>query len=295
MTAILGIISNKGILEVRPLEYHEYENFTTARTKLFKFAKRQELFRLVDINYREYKSVLNEYFQIHCEQSNTVGLYLEGMTFNINRLVINFLSSIFPFLDHSRECLSNENPEELENFDKLTNWYYDNYFSYRFLYKLRNYAQHVGMPIVGIETLSEMLDPNPLKVNHGLKTITLKKDLLKFKKWGTVKDEIPQLPEKINIDPYIDEMIYCIKKINVTLSGKEEFIELLHHTAFLDTLVKEARVKGGEGSIPCIFLQIENIDDTDGLSIYFSDRLRLTYEHFPLNAMELVDSLNLNS
>ncbi len=44
---------------------------------------------------------------------------------------------------------------QLENFDKLCIWYYDNYFSYRFLYKLRNYSQHVGMPIVGLETFSK--------------------------------------------------------------------------------------------------------------------------------------------
>ncbi len=113
MVAILGVMSSKEILEVRPLEDFEYEKFVTSSTKLLEFAKRQELFRLVDANYREYKNVLNEYFKIHCENSNIDGSYLEGMTFNINRLVINFLSSIFPFLGHSRERLSNEKPEEL--------------------------------------------------------------------------------------------------------------------------------------------------------------------------------------
>lgn len=281
MTAILGAIG-KEILEVGQLENFEYQGFKTASTKLSEFTKKQELFRLVDTNYREYKSVLSEYFKIHCEKSGIGGSYLEGMTFNINRLVINFLSSIFPFLDYSRERLSNEKPEELENFDNLTHWYYDSCFSYRFLYKLRNYSQHVGMPIIGIGTLSEMVNPNPLETNHGLKTITLKKDLLKFKKWGTVKDEIPTLPEKIDIDPYIDEMMYCIKKINASLYGKEETIELLKHAAFLDNLVKET--KSEEGT-PVIIIHAEVVDDG----------LRLTCDHFPFNAMELVDLLSLSS
>ncbi len=124
---------------------------------------------------------------------------------------------------------------------------------------------------------------NPLEVDHGLKAITLRKDLLKFKKWSMVKDEIPMLPEKIDIDPYVDEMMYCIKKINATLYGKEEFIELLHHTAFLHKLIKEAKSKGGTP----VLLNAEIIGNTD--------KLRLTYEHFPLNAMELVDLLNLSS
>jgi hypothetical protein len=281
MTEILGVISNKQILEVRPLENFEYEKFKIGSSKLSEFTKKQELFRLVDTNYREYKTVLNEYFNIHCEKSDIVGSYLEGMIFNLNRLAINFLSSIFPFLDHSRERLSNEKPEKLENFDNLTHWYYDNYFSYRFLYKLRNYSQHVGMPITGMGTLSEMVNPNPLEANHVLKTVTLKKDLLKFKKWGTVKDEISTLPEKIDIDPYIDEMMYCIKKINASLYEKEETIELLNHTAFLDNLVKEAKSKGGT---PVVIIHAEVTDNG----------LRLTYDHFPVNAMELVDLLNLS-
>lgn len=285
-------MSGKEVLEVRPLEDIEYQKFVTASTKLFEFAKRQELFRLVDANYKEYKNVLNEYFKIHCENSNIDGSYLEGMVFNINRLVLNFLSSFFPFLDQSRKRLSKGKPEKLQNFDKSCSWCYDNYFSYRFLYKLRNYSQHVGLPIIGLETSSEMMNLNPFEVDHRLKTITLKKDLLKFDKWGTVKEEIPLLPEEIDLDPYIDEMMYCIEKINATLYEKEEFIELLQHTAFLYTLVREASIKGG---IPCIFLQIEDINDTDELKIHFSERRRLTIGRFPLNAMELIDLLNLSS
>ena len=295
MTQVLGVMSIKGILEVRPLEDIEYQRYVIARTKLFEFAKKQEIFRLVDANYMEYKNVLNEYFKIHCENSNIVGDYLEGMIFNINRLVLNFLFAVRTFLDHAETNLKRTYGEESENFKifkKSCSSCFDTYFSYRFLSYFRNYSQHVGMPIHGLNTLSEMATPNPLEVDHRLEIITLREELLKFDGWRKIKDEIPHLPEEVDVDPYIDEMMYCIKKINATLYGKEEFLELLQHTAFLDKLVKEASIKDG---IPCVFLQIENISNTCKLRLHFSEMFRLTIDRFPLNAMELVDLLNLRS
>ena len=64
-----------------------------------------------------------------------------------------------------------------------------------------------------------------------------------------MKDEISRLPDQIDINPYIDELMHCIEKINDTLFGRVEFIELLQHTAFLDKLVKEASIREGN---PCI-------------------------------------------
>ncbi len=142
-----------------------------------------------------------------------------------------------------------------------------------------------------------MVNLNPLKFDHMLKTVAMKNDLLKYDKWGKykefeIKDEINLLPEKIDIDPYIDEMMYCIEKINVTLCGKDEFIELLQHTAFLDKLVKEASIKGG---IPCVFRQMQKFSNADELGLHFSEKFNFRIYQFPLSEMELIDSLNIRS
>lgn len=110
MTPDLGAVLYEGNskvlpLAIRPLEDLEYQEFVTARTKLFRFARRQELFRLVYANYIEYKNVLNEYFKTHCEKSSMNGSYLEDTIFDINRLVLNFLSAIRTFLDHAETYL----------------------------------------------------------------------------------------------------------------------------------------------------------------------------------------------
>jgi len=88
------------------------------------------------------------------------GSYLEKMIFNLNRLMLNFLSAFRTFLDHTQTNLDRTYGKESENFKifkKTRSSYYDNYFSYRFLDKLRNYSQHMGMPITGIDTSSELV------------------------------------------------------------------------------------------------------------------------------------------
>lgn len=309
MIHLLGIASKKEITKIRPLDDVEYQKIVIARTKLYEFAKKHELFRLVDANYAEYKTVLNEYSKIYSENADMAGSYLEGMVFSLNRLMLNFLSAVRTFLDHTETNLKKTYGKESENlktFKKNCSLYYDNYFSYRFLYKLRNYSQHVGMPITGIGATSELVHTNPLEIDHMLSVTTLKNDLLKFKDWGKytiydkcnnskemeIKDEISCLPDLIDINPYIDELMDCIEKINDTLFGREEFIELLQHTAFLDKLVKEASIREGT---PCIFVQVQDATNTEKLNFIYSPQLRITFERFPLNAMEFVDRININS
>jgi hypothetical protein len=295
MTPALGILFGKEILEVRPLQDIEYQKFVIACTELFKFGKKQEYFRLVDANYMEYKTVLNEYLKIHCVNSNIAGTYLEGMIFNINRLVLNFLSAFYILVAHHETYLKKtfgKDSDRFKCFERITNSCFDTYFSYRFLYKLRNYSQHMDMPITGFETSSEIMNLNPLEVNHMLRAIIHKDDLLKYDKWSKVEDEITRLPDTIDINPYIDELMSCSRRINAAFYEKEEFIELLQHTAFLDMLVKEASIKDG---YPCVFKQLKDISDTDNCRLNFSEMYRLTYEHFPLTAMELIDLLNIQS
>lgn len=67
----------------------------------------------------------------------------------INALVINYISSARPFVE-SIETFVKEmfKIEEYENFKKLyLNKLYDEKFTYRFLYSLRNYSQHGHLPV----------------------------------------------------------------------------------------------------------------------------------------------------
>jgi hypothetical protein len=311
MIHLLGIVSDKEISEIRPLEDVEYQEIVIARNKLNYFATKHELFRLVDANYMEYKTALTKCSKMYRENASRAKLFLDGMVFDLNRLVLNFLSAVRTFLDHAETKLKTTYGEESENFKvfkKSCSLCFDNCFSYRFLYKLRNYSQHVGMPITGLQTSSELVHVNPKEIEHKLGATVLKSDLLsdlkfnwgqykKYDKFGNskeikIKDEISRLPDQIDINPYINELMHCIEKINATLCEKEEFIELLQHTAFLDKFVKEASIRDGT---PCIFVQVQDISNTEKLNPVYSPQLRITLERFPLNIMEFVDLMNIHS
>ena len=81
----------------------------------------------------------------------------------LNRRLSNYLSSFRLFLDFSEARLKRrygKTSTEAQQFKRVCAGVYDTSFAYRFCCKLRNYAQHFGMPIGHIEARSR-LDPGP--------------------------------------------------------------------------------------------------------------------------------------
>lgn len=79
---------------------------------------------------------------------------LELASLEINRHVLNYLASLNTFLDQTRKFLSKKfgkDSKELSSFDEMTNELFDGFFSYRFLYKLRNFTVHCGFSLCAIE------------------------------------------------------------------------------------------------------------------------------------------------
>ncbi len=66
----------------------------------------------------------------------------------LNRLMINALGSVFTYLNHFETAFKKEDlPTELAHFKATTQRFFDEYFLYRFFYKMRNYAIHFGLPV----------------------------------------------------------------------------------------------------------------------------------------------------
>jgi len=77
---------------------------------------------------------------------------------SLNRRLSNLLSSIRLFLDHSEFAFKRKygkKSEEVEAFKKYASEKYDSSFSYRFVYKLRNYVQHCGIPIGSANSIED--------------------------------------------------------------------------------------------------------------------------------------------
>lgn len=105
--------------------------------------------------------------------------------------------------------------------------FYDNSFAYRFFYKLRNYAQHVGLPIDRVQFTSQYNNKNG-KVNGTLLIEFNRERLLNsFDSWSIVKQDLLSMSEYFSVPPLISEMSHNLKEIfrNVKLAQKEELIQ----------------------------------------------------------------------
>ena len=144
--------------------------------------------------YKMLKTNINELLdyvdKIERNQSNNNNiLILNEKTLNINRLTINLLGIFFSYINHFEHDLKEfrgKTSTQVKKFKEITSKYFDNYFEYRFLYKLRNYSVHCSLPIT---TLSSSIE-NPV----GKYYIDTKNLLENFSDWGSiVKNDLIKL------------------------------------------------------------------------------------------------------
>jgi hypothetical protein len=128
----------------------------------------------------------------------------ESHYFEINRLLINFLSAVSMFIDYGEKYNSKYfGKEKMKEFRSKTHLFYDEHVSYRFIAILRNYALHYGFPLSVIHSSQ-----------NGMNGIfASKKALLRFKDWKHVKEDIDKMSELISFDIHIDIAMLFLKHL----------------------------------------------------------------------------------
>lgn len=139
--------------------------------------------------------------------SETLGLHT-------NRFLINYLSSAKMFIEHTELTIKKKYGEKSQQFQEWkidTALEYDNHFAYRFLYQLRNYTQHSGLPIGSIS--------KQLVENNGEETKVLKISFNRDKlledsfNWKKLRKEIEDLPEKFLVLDLVNEFNGCMARL----------------------------------------------------------------------------------
>lgn len=168
---------------------------------------------------------------------------------NTNRLVLNYLSSVKTFTEHLETFFKRkfqENSQELTELKKLLALIFDNSFSYRFFYKLRNYTQHVGLPIHNIQFKTYFKQEEKFSLKGDLK-ISFDRDklLADFKKWGQVKEDLEKMDELFDMVPRLNEVTHDMMEIsrNVGLIMKPKLLDALEH---IDELIGHLNTNNGE-------------------------------------------------
>jgi hypothetical protein len=152
----------------------------------------------------------------------------------LNRLMINALGSVFTYLNHFEYTFKKEGKEkELANFKTLSSKYFDNYFTYRFFYKLRNYVVHCKIPITCLEdsieapTTTFFFDSNALLDGFDWGKV-VGADLQNGDKKYCVKELVSQALSMYR-EFHIDIISNQLKNVIASMKQLEQFTRIKNH------------------------------------------------------------------
>jgi hypothetical protein len=173
-------------------------------------------------------------------QRNVALLFMGEMT--------NWLASTRLYLESERDFLLDqfgEKSDELGRYRRATSQAFASYPGYRFLYNLRDYAQHCGPPVSGMMISS---DPTGKRV---IEMYLSRSELLvaRFDWSRHAKELLASWPEQISVMPLIEESMAGFRII------EDELLRiLLTRCAKATTTMREgmARVAASEGH-PAVF------------------------------------------
>jgi len=252
----LATFDSLKITGIRTLTIEEFENISKEITDLEKFHSEDALYNLIELNYQDLNARLDFYLNQYIANPRLDFSRFSVQFLDLNRLILNLLSSIRTYLDHTETRLKRtfgEASEEFKLFKKLTSECFDNHFAYRFLSKLRNFSQHCGLP-------TGSLSITDTKEGHSLNLSLVRDDLLNdFDSWGSiVKPELQRQDDNFDIIPLLEKKAELLKDINEKISSSL-LAKLTNQGNHLFELIKETQVKGK--GIPCLLKISGHIDN----------------------------------
>lgn len=278
----LAVIDGQEISGIKELKDSEYQEFNSACQCLIRFSMDQQLYQIVNWNYSDYKELLSKYYDEYIERpSTTHWSRMENMVLNVNRHILNFLASVRTFLDHSETNLKKRygaDSPRVGRFKSKCSVANDNSFSYRFMYKLKNYAQHCGMPVGALTLHSEVANTETGETLESLAVLFKRDDLLsKYDSWGmNIVKELEELPPQFEINPHVDEVLKQIEKINLVLI-QDDVPDLIKGANYIQEFLRP--LEGIPGT-PCIL----RINDLHGNG----EQLNMQIEWIPLHLVDVI-------
>jgi hypothetical protein len=221
------------------LSAEQFSKFVESGKCIEELTQTRRLLKFVEQNEEDINNFLEATVRSLTEKSklkNSVGKKeLDPLYLNVNRLLLNYLSSMRTFLDHSRAYLSRKYGKvstELTEFEQMLSAFFDNSFTYRFFDKLRNYAQHVGIP-VHFYSFHTHYDDKKQTVSGTLEIQFNRKKLLEsYDGWGKhVLEHLRNMGENFDVMPMVFEMTQMITEIerNLELIEKDHVVEAVKY------------------------------------------------------------------
>jgi hypothetical protein len=240
------------------LTYEEYKQASDAISILDAFGAQAKLLGIVGLNYRDYLRVLRvtvpTYIQVRDRDRQEIDM--EAIRLELNRFLVNYVTSVTLYLKRMEiliEKKHSDNTAYVDKFNSYRHQAYDSSFSYRFVYFLRNYAQHADLPIDGVEVTSAVNPDKPDVVTYSLRVFMRRDSLLQNYHYDSAKEkalrsEFSQLPPEIDLTPHLTTMMKALETLNSQFV-KEELDTLKPSAAFLQELIRRLPLQKGDDPI----------------------------------------------
>lgn len=267
----LGLLLDKNLEIVKELNDDEYAYLHKHNLMIQELLKEVEYIDEVTYSFNEYKKEINDF-----RENKISNAKLEK---DINILVSNYLTAVRAFLDHWETYIKRKFGKDslmTNKFKEITSKVYDENFSYRFVYLLRNFVQHCGKCVT---TINAFIDEND-KTN--VKILAQKSYLLENFDWKqTVKKELINMPDFIDINFYLEGMNSCIIIIHNSIINErmncsiiESCIELLSIKQLYNDFTADYGI-----------LDFSN-EEIISLSKHSIDKMPMNIEEIPMNIIE---------
>jgi hypothetical protein len=178
----------------------------------------REMFELIEANYSELTAKNNFYVRLFGRGKDQGRIPAPQAGAGFMAACINWLNVVRLFLDHETTRLSRTfgaESEQLAEFKAATATAFDSSIAYRFLYKLRNYVTHCGLPISTVSLERPALEEQPKGLVQKI-VFQLDRDMLlrDHDGWGPhVKPDLARFDRTFELLPLIHEAMSHIRMI----------------------------------------------------------------------------------
>lgn len=179
----------------------------------------QQEFERLKVMYKMFISDVFDFLKLNSEleKKNKVTNELD-----VNRFMMHLLSSGKLFVDFAENQIKTKHRQKFKKCHKLTSQQYDNSFAYRFCYNLRNFSQHVGIPISALHKKQDYVDDEKAIIS-----LWIEKDYLLNSSfnWKKLRNEI----EARNDIDAVELVKSYMEAITILYGEYNKFLLNIHH------------------------------------------------------------------
>ena len=266
--------------KVRELSGEDYATYQAAARRLSRYSRAHPYAAVTDA-YRRYRERYNWLTSTFASLPSGKVFNYEEAANEMSQQIFTILAAMRRFLDHTETYLKRNSQEDvLKSFKEACSREFDEHFSYRFAYKLRNFEQHIEGAL-RLHTSTQWKDDSQTEAAMVL-SLQFDRDKLldRFGDWGRhVRPDLARMPPYFEVDPILQETMECLDGITSAVI-KADLPAMTKAARFINDMVGEARRQPGtiailEGSVPSRETIIQPGAD-----------LNVTYKEVPLHMVD---------